>query len=117
MGWWGGVVNHKKESVNLLEVWGRVIWGGFADIILSRRRAQWDVTKTKTEKGLNATTENLSPTVASPTAECQLARGAHCLGSLDQTTLGDAEAAFDESRKGETASAILLEWLGDKELY
>lgn len=79
-------------------------------LVISQGRELWRMGRTRGEcAGVIS--------MGSCVAECQLARGAHCLGSLDQTTLGDAEAAFDESRKGETASAILLEWLGDKELY
>lgn len=93
-------VNHKKETMNLFEMWGRGRWYQFADQIYAGEEHNPDVTKTDIETDLLATTERLSLTVAAPAVEHWLVRGAHFQGALGQTPLGLQKQHLKQGRKG-----------------
>ena len=92
-------VNHKKETVNLFEMWGRGRRCQFADQIYAEEHNP-DVTKTDIETDLLATTERLSLTVAAPAVEHWLVQGARCQGTLGQTPLGMQMQYWKQGRKG-----------------
>ena len=93
-------LNHKKETVNLFEMWGRGRPCQFADQIYAGEEHSPDVTKTDIETHLLATTERLSLTVAAPAVERWLVQGARCQGTLGQTPLGMQKQHWKQGRKG-----------------
>ena len=101
-------VNHKKETVNLFEMWGRGRRGRFAYQIYAGEEHNPDVTKTDIETDLLATTERLSLTVAAPAVEHWLLRAAHWQGTLGQTPLGMQKQHLKQGRKGRDSICYIV---------
>lgn len=92
-------VNHKKETVNLFEMWGRGRWYQFADQIYAGEEHNPDVTKTDIETDLLATTERLTDCGRT---SCGTLAGSRCSlsGRPWSDAPGVAEAAFKTGKKG-----------------